>query len=696
MRPKMRKVSFLLSFILILVSNMLAAQYKVKFSNNYPPFNYLDEKGELVGFNVDILNAIKELYNIDIEISSSDWSTINEALSKNEIQAIGGAHNPQLYDNKFLYTRSTISTSHCFLYNKNFRNNFSTETLRSAKQPKVAMWKNDVLIHYVLSINPSAEFLYLEDYEELINVLEQEDVTCIFAQRITSMYYAEKLDKNFVRATDNRNLERTMGFKVSIENEELATILNNGMEVILSSGEYLRIYDKWIKEYNKSQTDWHNFLKYIVFFAFFISTIIVALLFFNKILQTKVRIRTEDLQHQLKLNSSIMKELETQKNKAEESEKIKSSFLANMSHEIRTPMNGILGFAELLKANEYSSDEKQQFIEIIEQSGNRMLDTINNIIDVSKLESGGEKIQITEVNIKSIISQLYDFFTPEANSKILKLIIEEKSTNSPKSFYTDSYKINSILINLIKNALKFTKEGFIKVEYDVNEDRVEFWITDTGIGISEDKQNAVFDQFVQANSSLSRGFEGSGLGLSITKGYVQLLGGEINLKSELNKGTTFYVRIPNNNLNEEIHVSELTVIEESEIELTSKLKIIIAEDDLISFNYLEHALKDISSTILRAENGIEVVTLVRNNPDTDVVLMDIKMPKQNGFQATKEIRKFNKNIFIIAQTAYSQDNYKEQIIKSGCNHCVTKPIDKNKLIEIIAKRRMPQRVVLQD
>uniref|UniRef100_UPI003567FC1E ATP-binding protein n=1 Tax=Lutibacter sp. TaxID=1925666 RepID=UPI003567FC1E len=635
----MRYYSFILFLFITLTTCKINAQYKVTFSNNYPPYNYLNEKGELVGFNVDILNAIKDLYKTDIQINSGEWNVINEALNKNEIDAIGGIHFPGSFDSDFIYTRSAINTSHCFLYNSNNLTKFSLEYLRTTKEPLIAMWENDVLIHYIHSINPSAKFLFVTNYNDLLNAIDRDDVTCIFGQRICTMYYAKTLDKDYIRPLDHRILERTMGFKVSKNNAELAEIINNGLEVILANGEYQKIFDNSLAEFNKNKDDWHNYLKYILIAGGIISSLFILLLIVNRVLQNSVRSKTKDLREQLDLNSQIMDELEEQKNKAEESDKMKSAFLANMSHEIRTPMNGILGFTDLLKTTDYSSEKHAKFIDIIQQSGNRMLNTINNIIEVSKLESGIEKPILTEVNIKEIINELSNFFSAEATSKGLDFIFTEKDSALSQPFYTDEYKLNSILTNLIKNALKFTKKGTIEISYMLHNSFVEFWIKDTGIGISYDKQASIFEEFVQADFSHSSGFEGSGLGLSICKGYVHLLKGEITLESEPNYGSTFYVRIPNSNEGQHLFSKNTeSVILEGPFLL--KYTILIAEDDETSFLYLESILDTITESIIHAKNGIEVVDIAKSTKNIDIILMDIKMPHLNGFEATEEIRKF--------------------------------------------------------
>ncbi len=540
----MRNTIFLFLITLAFICSGVKAQYKIMLGNNYPPYNFINEEDKLVGFNIDILKALDELYHYDIQISTGEWTYINQALKNNNIQAIAGTHYPGNLDNNYIYTRSIVNSFHCFLYNSNYVNRFSLERFRSLREPLVALWENDVLIHYVQSINPSAKFIFIDDYEQLTTMLDNKEVTCVFAQRVPVMYYANRLGKDYVRALDHQILERNMGFKVAKGYPELAEMLDNGLEVILANGEYQRIYDKWIYKYSESDNNWQNYYKHFLFTGFIVIIILLFLLIANRVLKSRIKSKTKDLQQQLDLNSEIMKELAEQKDKAEESDKMKSSFLANMSHEIRTPMNGILGFTELLRTPNYSSDEQKHFIEIIEQSGNRMLVTINNIIDVSKLQSGAEKPRFTAVNVYDILNQLQVFFTREANAKGIDLIVDEIESSYSEIIFTDEYKLNSILTNLIKNAIKFTDNGYIKVTYSIDKDWAEFWISDTGIGIAHDKQVSVFNQFEQAEVSNSRSYEGSGLGLSITKGYVELLKGEISLESEPLKGTTFYVRIP--------------------------------------------------------------------------------------------------------------------------------------------------------
>jgi len=238
------------------------------------------------------------------------------------------------------------------------------------------------------------------------------------------------------------------------------------------------------------------------------------------------------------------RQLERALEKAEESDRLKSAFLANMSHEIRTPMNGILGFAELLKKPDLSEQKQQQFIGIIEKSGARMLNIINDLIDISKVEAGQMELVFSETNINKQLEFLYNFFHQEAHQKGLRLTGHNSLNGKQIIINTDKEKVYAILTNLIKNAIKFTNKGSIEFGFELIDSNLQFFVRDTGIGISPGKQKAVFERFQQVDSSTSSGYEGSGLGLTIAKAYVELLGGRIWVESEEGKGTDFYFTLP--------------------------------------------------------------------------------------------------------------------------------------------------------
>lgn len=381
----------------------------------------------------------------------------------------------------------------------------------------------------------------------------------------------------------------------------------------------------------------------------------------------------------------LNEELEIAKNHAEESDKLKTSFLANMSHEIRTPMNGILGFAGLLKDPMLTGDEQKKYIDIIEKSGTRMLNIINDIIDISKIESGLMKVKISESNINDQIDYIYTFFKPEVEIKGMKLSCIKSLTSINSIIKTDREKVFAILINLVKNAVKYSNKGSIEFGYIKKEFNIEFFVSDTGIGIQKNRQKAVFERFIQADIDDKMAIQGAGLGLSISKAFVEMLGGKIWVESKFGKGSTFYFTIPYDKSDEEKTENQNLVIDHEIVSHLKKLKILIAEDDEISKLFINKVVQPFSKETLNVSNGAEAVAVSNNNPDIDLILMDIKMPIMDGYDATKEIRQFNKNVIIIAQSAYGLSSDIQKALTIGCNDHISKPIDKHEFLMVLQK-----------
>jgi PAS domain S-box-containing protein len=376
----------------------------------------------------------------------------------------------------------------------------------------------------------------------------------------------------------------------------------------------------------------------------------------------------------------IEQDLIVSKERAEEGDRLKTAFLANMSHEIRTPMNGILGFASLLKEQKLTGEEQQEYIAIIEKSGVRMLNIINDIVDISKIESGQMNVYISKTNINEQIGFTYNFFRYEAEQKGLQLLFTKSLPASEAIILTDREKVYAILTNLVKNAIKFTPTGVIEFGYHLSNAVLTFYVKDTGIGIPADRQQAVFDRFIQADIGDKRAFQGAGLGLSISKAYVQMLGGKIWVESEEGKGSTFYFTLPYECESQKYDsVNEMIYGEQAKNEINpdgSGLKILIAEDDDISAKLVALEVKRYEKEILKVSTGVEAVKACRINPDIDLVLMDIKMPEMDGHEATRMIRQFNKEVVIIAQTAYALIGDREKALESGCNDYIAKPFDR--------------------
>ncbi len=380
------------------------------------------------------------------------------------------------------------------------------------------------------------------------------------------------------------------------------------------------------------------------------------------------------------------KDLVQAKEKAEESDRLKSAFLANMSHEIRTPMNGILGFSELLKMPGLSGKQQQEYIKIIEKSGARMLNIINDIVEISKIESGLMNVVQSETQINKQTQFIYDFFKPQADDKGIQITMLNGLPADESTIITDREKIYSVLTNLVKNAIKFTFNGSIEFGYNLKANELEFFVKDTGIGIPRDRQKAIFDRFVQADIADSKAFQGAGLGLSISKAFVEMLGGKIWVESEAGNGSVFYFTIPYTTKSVDKNSTNTNILTtEALIEQHGKLKILITDDDEVSQILISLALKSLSKELLKTSNGIDAVEACRKNPDIDLVMMDMKMPGMDGYEATRQIRLFNKNVVIIAQTAFALSGDKEKAIAVGCNDHITKPLNLYSLRKILQK-----------
>lgn len=378
----------------------------------------------------------------------------------------------------------------------------------------------------------------------------------------------------------------------------------------------------------------------------------------------------------------ILTDLQKAKEKAEESDRLKTSFLLNISHEIRTPMNGIFGFLNLLEDPEYSKDEKSEFIKIVNQSGERLMTTINDIVEISKIEIGDVIVSMQEFDLREVMKFHFEFFSPQAKNQNLTLSISSQVENDDAFIFSDKHKIDSILINLLKNAIKFTEKGKIEFGNYIKDNEIHLYVKDTGSGIHAEKLHLIFDRFVQGDTGTTRAYEGSGIGLSIVKAFTEALNGTVSVHSEPGIGSTFVVTIPYQPTRAVKSIAEPNPLHDS---LSDKKVIIIAEDDEVNFLFLKNILFK-NYQILHAATGEEAVDLFKHHPSTALILMDIKMPgKYDGVQATKILHEMDSSVPIIAQSAFALESDKKGMYAAGCIDYLTKPYSAKNLLEAVKK-----------
>jgi PAS domain S-box-containing protein len=394
--------------------------------------------------------------------------------------------------------------------------------------------------------------------------------------------------------------------------------------------------------------------------------------------EEKIRASNDEL---MKITCALKEsniELIKAKKKAEESDSLKTAFLNNLSHEIRTPLNAISGFSGMLSNPNLLEEKRSNFINIVQNSCNHLVAIVSDILTISSLETKQEKVNISYVCINKLLNELLDIYEARSSNQNVSMHVNQALNDHESKIFTDKTKLLQIFNNLISNALKFTHSGFIEIGYQLQASDIEFYVKDTGIGVDLELQEKIFERFRQADLSLNKRYGGTGIGLSISKGFVEIMGGKIWVKSEPGKGSTFYFTIPYNPVHEIYNINRPGKQKEN------INTILVAEDEEYNFLFIKEVLIDQKLKLLRAKDGKETVDIFNANPDIDLILMDIKMPVMDGYEAAKIIKGQKPGQQIIAQTAYALQQERE-MYEGVFDDYLTKPINEDDLKQKVLK-----------
>lgn len=473
-------------------------------------------------------------------------------------------------------------------------------------------------------------------------------------------------DKNRNIVLANKGIENTFGYLPSEVMGENTSKFYANIEDYESKGE------KVFSEPPKANNEF-----YIVNYKNKNNQIFAGETFGTKLLNTRGEwIGNLGIMRNVNERLNFIEEIKKAKEQAEYSNLLKTEFLNNMSHEIRTPMNGILGFSDMLSDPNLSSEKRNSFVNIIQNSGKQLLHIIDDILEISSLDTRQVKVFKEEVCLNDLFMETFSIFELKAKENKIPIYLNKGLSDRKSTVHTDISKLNKIITNLVENALKYTNEGFVEFGYEVKGDKIEIYIKDTGIGIEECNHESIFERFSQVEKDLTKKTGGLGLGLSIVKENVELLGGQIKLISNKESGSTFFVILPY----EPVYVNDV------EVEAKNIPIFLMVEDEEVNALYLEALLEQkysLGCVIQHAKNGEEAVQLFKNNSDFDMVLMDLKMPIMDGYEATKRIKELNSEIPVLALTAYSTNEQKDNAKLVGCDDFISKPINSERLNTVL-------------
>jgi two-component system sensor histidine kinase EvgS len=760
--------------------------------HQYPPFEYLDEKGKPAGFNVELTRMIAREMGLDVEIRLGPWAEVLRDLERGEIDAIQGIFYSVERDRKFDFTQAHSVNNYVVVVRRG--ENDTPVSLDDLKGKSIVVQKGDVIHDYLLKQGLESQISTAETQEDMLRELAEGKYDCALSPRISTLHIIKAHGWTNLQLGQNSFFSMDYCYAVPNGHAALLAQFSEGLQVVKDSGEYRRLNEKWMGVYEQQSPSFNAILRNLAMVVAPLLLLLFGFFLWSSMLRRQVKRRTRELQESeerfkvlhnasfggiaihdkgtildcnqglseitgystdeligmngLMLISEKSRDLVmstilsgrespydafglrkngeeypirlearnipykgkqvrvtefrdiTEQKRAEEAllqaktqaetaNQAKSEFLANMSHEIRTPINGVMGMLQLLETTPLDA-EQAGYIHMATEAANRLTRLLTDILDLSRVEAGKMEIREAPFQIQDIIDSVSGLFAVTARNKNVALECR-LAPGMPEVLVGDEMRVRQVLFNLVGNALKFTERGRVVVDVTALSARVEgdyrvhFRVTDTGIGIAEDRLGDIFEPFRQVENSLTRNYQGAGLGLSIVQRLVGLMDGTITIESALGEGTSAHVVLPF-----KTHGDPSSDAAETSLTGTGdRLRVLLVEDDPSNRLPIQKLLEKSGHEVLLAENGRQAFELLAAN-DIDCILMDIQMPVMDGIEATRIIRESadlgpKKDVPIIALTAYAMDGDKEKFLAAGMNGYAAKPVTIENLLQKMAE-----------
>ena len=766
--------------------------------HQYPPFEYLDEKGKPAGFNVELTRMIAREMGLDVEIRLGPWADVLRDLERGEIDAVQGMFYSVERDRKFDFTQAHSVNNYAAVVRRG--ESAPPVSLSDLKGKSIVVQKGDVIHEYLLERGLESQIFTVESPEDMLRELAEGKHDCALVPRIIALHIIK------ARGWTNLQLSQYSFFSLdycyAVPNGHAALLaqFSEGLQVLNDSGEYRRLHEKWMGVYEPQTPSFAAILRNLAMVVAPLLLLLFGFFLWSWMLRRQVKVRTRELQESEErfkvlhnasfggitihdkglildcnqglseitgystdeligmnglmliseksrdmVKSKVLSGYEgpyealgirkngeeypirldarnipykgtnvrvtefrdiTEQKRAEEAllqaktqaesaNQAKSEFLANMSHEIRTPINGVMGMLQLVETTPLDA-EQSSYIKMATEAANRLTRLLADILDLSRVEAGKMEIRKAPFQIQDIIDSVAGLFAVTARNKSVALECN-LAQGMPEVLVGDEMRVRQVLFNLVGNALKFTESGRVVMDIkalsarEEDDYRVHFCVTDTGIGIAEDRLRDIFEPFRQVENSLTRNYQGAGLGLSIVQRLVDLMGGTITIESTPGIGTSVHVVLPFKTYAD----ASSNAAETSFIGTGDRLRVLLVEDDPSNRLPTQKLLEKSGHEVFLAENGRQAFELLAAN-DIDCILMDIQMPVMDGIEATRIIRESatlgpKKDVPIIALTAYAMDGDKEKFLAAGMNGYAAKPVNVEdllqKMAEVLAGRR---------